>query len=220
MKKLIISSLLACATLIINAQADENPVISVSLEKLNILYIGIDNPVSIAVSGISKNDIKANINNGQISGKDGKYIVNPKNEGKAVISIFKNNNSNEPEKIGSFEYRVYSIPYPEAQVGGLKNGIIRKSELIKQDSISIYLKDFLFDLHFKITEFEVSTIHEGRLKEMISNGNKFTEEQKVVFNNVILNQKVFIKKIQCIDTSGKIYQLNNIVLTVYEDKQQ
>jgi hypothetical protein len=48
----------------LNSQ-NENSVV-VSADKMNILYIGIDNPVSIAASGIPSDKLKVSSSNGTI----------------------------------------------------------------------------------------------------------------------------------------------------------
>ena len=59
----------------LNAQ-DAKPVVTVSAVAMNVFYIGVDNPVSISVSGVPQDKIKATISEGTLTPKgDGMYIA-------------------------------------------------------------------------------------------------------------------------------------------------
>lgn len=46
----------------------------VSADKMNVFYVGIDNPFSIAVPGYNSNDLIVTCNKGSIKGSNSKYI--------------------------------------------------------------------------------------------------------------------------------------------------
>ena len=48
---------------------------SIAADKENVLYIGVDNPISIAVENVPARLVIAKINNGKITGKMGNYSV-------------------------------------------------------------------------------------------------------------------------------------------------
>lgn len=56
------------------SQKEINAVISA--DSMNLFYRGLDNPVSVAVPGISSDKLKVSIDNGTITGSNGKYVVN------------------------------------------------------------------------------------------------------------------------------------------------
>ena len=66
----------------------------VSATKMNVLYIGVDNPIDIAVAGKKSNELEVKIDNGIIIGSNGKFIAKPVKVGKAVItaSVFRSKN--------------------------------------------------------------------------------------------------------------------------------
>ena len=55
------------------AQTDATAV--VAADKMNVFYIGVDNPISVAVPGIASDKLRVTVNNGTITGSNGKYIV-------------------------------------------------------------------------------------------------------------------------------------------------
>lgn len=100
---LIISFLLFLSSNIFS----QNAVIAV--DKLNVFYLGLTNPISIAVEGIPSNQLKISIDNGHISNTPsfyGCYTVIPDTSGTANICIEWGNQ----KAIKSF--RVKPIPDP------------------------------------------------------------------------------------------------------------
>jgi hypothetical protein len=64
----------------------ETPV-AIALDKMNVFYIGIDNPITIAVPNIPSDKLLVTINNGLIKGSNGKYIVRVATLGEATITV-------------------------------------------------------------------------------------------------------------------------------------
>lgn len=62
---------------------------SIAADKMNILYVGVDNPITIAVENSSNKSIIIKTNNGKITGNNGSYTFRSNEVGKAEISIYK-----------------------------------------------------------------------------------------------------------------------------------
>jgi N-acetylmuramoyl-L-alanine amidase len=83
----------------------------IALDKMNMLYIGVDNPVSLAVSGYRSKDLIVSIQNGTITGKDGKYIARVSNINPAEI-IIETIENGKRKLLGKQTYRVKRVPDP------------------------------------------------------------------------------------------------------------
>jgi GldM C-terminal domain len=60
----------------------------VALEKMNVLYMGVGNPISVAVEGVEDSKLKVSIDNGSIvKNSNGGYDVNTVRTGLAIVSI-------------------------------------------------------------------------------------------------------------------------------------
>jgi HSP20 family molecular chaperone IbpA len=92
------------------AQTNTEPV--VSADKMNIFYIGIDNPVSVAVPGVLSEKLKVTISEGTIIGSNGKYIVTVSKPGETEIAIYVETKPGVYEKEGIKKFRVQRIPNP------------------------------------------------------------------------------------------------------------
>lgn len=132
----------------------EKSVLAIASDHMNILYMGVDNPVTIAVSGIAAEKISATTDNGSISGNNGKYIIKVVKNDSAIIEV-----SVDGKKIGKQKFFVKRVPAPVAYVGGYSGDVnIPKFELEKIETIFPGFKDFPFDcnLKFPIKSFHLS----------------------------------------------------------------
>ncbi len=84
----------------------QKPVIA--LEKMNVLYMGVTNPISVAVEGIDDSKLKVTIDNGSIAkNSDGGYDVLTSKTGLAIVSIEWHGGKAEKK------FRVLSMSDPE-----------------------------------------------------------------------------------------------------------
>src|SRR5690606_34264354 len=131
------------------------PSLVVSPIKMNVLYRGIDNPIAISVPGVSADALNPSISTGTLTKQpDGTYIARVKSGSEAVVSVSANMNGvNKP--MGSFNFRLKSVPAPVAQFAGKSSSdnTVKKSELTAARGVVAELKDFVFDLDYPVRPF-------------------------------------------------------------------
>ncbi|MGH2564123.1 MAG: gliding motility protein GldM, partial [Ginsengibacter sp.] len=93
---------------------------AVMLDKMNVFYIGVPNPVTIN-SGTGWDKTHVSISSGSLtpSGGPGKFIVNVKEIGKTTINI------NADGKNSSYDFRIKRIPDPILKVGPNAGGRVQ-----------------------------------------------------------------------------------------------
>jgi gliding motility-associated protein GldM len=193
------------------------PSLVVSPTKMNVLYRGVDNPISISVPGISQDALVATIDNGQlVKQPDGSYIArNIKGGSKAVVSVTADFDGSK-KSMGTFEFRVKSVPDPVAQFAGKssKDNTAKKAELTAALGVAAVLEDFVFDLKFPVTSFELTVIMGGDVKTLKSNSNRLTPDQQELLKQTRRNQTVIIENIRAQAPDGSIRSLGSINLRV------
>jgi len=120
---------------------------AVMLDKMNVFYIGVDNPVTIgSPTGWDKTNVS--MTGGTISGSGSARTVRVSAIGKASINV------NADKKSTSFEFRVKRIPDPVFKVG---SGKVRMPsvEFKSQQFCRAELENFDFDLKFQIVSATV-----------------------------------------------------------------
>lgn len=177
--------------------------------KMNVLYLGVENPVNVAVSGIKSSEIEVSIDNGTISGSNGSYIVRPKEPGSAIITV-----SSDGEEIRNAEFRVKTVPNPIATVGGNAGGNIEKAKLLEQKQVVATMRNFDFDLSFKVIEFAVSATKKGMVKTYKSDSVKITNKQLELIRTLPSGSNVYFEDIKAMLPDGAVRQLPTIKFTL------
>ena len=190
------------------------PTVTVSLDNMNILYVGVDNPISISLYGIPAKNISATISSGTLSYvSPGNYNVKlSKLEKEVTISVTAKIDNRE-QHLGQFKYKTRNIPSPMLKVGNLSNKEVTKEELLKAGKIRVaFPNDFLF----KVPQINVSdyTISVGDNEKTIS-GNTINSEAQSIIKSAIKGQRVTISNVKVTLPDGRI----EILETAFKIKQ-
>ena len=157
------------------------PAVSVSATKMNVVYAGIDNPISIGggVGGeISATATGANLT--KIG--NGTYNLRVVGSPKEVTVNVSSNGSN----LGKMTFRVKDLPKPTALIDNASpDGKYTKSALLAANCVRAEMKDFDFEgVKYDIIGYTVKyKTKAGSNKEEKINGSKFNETLKSVFNS-------------------------------------
>jgi gliding motility-associated protein GldM len=123
---------------------------AVMLDKMNVFYIGVDNPVTIN-SGTGWDKTKVSMTSGSLTsaGAPGKYIIKVTNIGKTTINI------NAEGKTSSYDFRIKRIPDPLLKVGPTSGGRVQSVVFKNQQFCRADLENFDFDARFNVVSATV-----------------------------------------------------------------
>jgi gliding motility-associated protein GldM len=192
------------------------PMLVVSPTKMNVFYLGVDNPVDISVPGVPADKIFPTISNGAITkvGK-GSFVVNPGKAGQNADVTVLAEIDKVKRNMGTKTFRVRIVPDPVAKVYGIKGGGgIDRNVLLAQTGVVAEMENFEFDLQFRVTEFTVSTVVGGFTTDKSVKSNRFSSEQMALIKQTTKGQKVYIEGIRAIGPDGTTRQLGSIALTI------
>ncbi|MCQ2959800.1 MAG: hypothetical protein MJ198_06395 [Bacteroidales bacterium] len=183
------------------------PSLVVSPTKMNVFYIGPENPVEISVPGVPADKISASLTpstHGSISKTSGgSYIVKVSRPGKCSIAVVADINGKK-QNMGSVEFRIKTVPDPVAQVLGMNGGDIEKSRLQAAQTVDAKMKDFDFDLSFKVTSFTVSAqVGAYFLSETVKSNRINPQVKQNIFSKVSKGSKVYFEDIKAVGPDGK-----------------
>ena len=194
------------------------PASIVSADKMNVLYIGVPNPMSISVPGIPDNNVAVSVSGGGVSlskGGNSKYNATATTIGKAIFSVSAKMDG-KSVGMGSVEYRVKRIPDPVPSVQGNRGGSISKSMLSAATSVNAILENFDFDAKFKVTKFEMLVIKKGKdpivCKPTI--GAAFSAEMKSAISGTSSGSRVIIDGIKAQGPDGTTRSLGSLTYTI------
>ena len=193
---------------------NENAVV-VSATEMNVLYIGVDNPIEISVCGESCDNISATIDGGEITKVFGlKWIAKVKTAGKTKINVYIEKDGKKV-LFSSKEYRVKSVPNPIAMIAGKRTGAIDKDAMLKTPYLSAILEDFLFDnVRYKIISFKISFAEGGSINEFKCTSNEISAAAITKIKTVKPDTKVFFEDIKAIGPDGTERMLDALTFTI------
>jgi hypothetical protein len=176
------------------AQTEDQAV--VSADQLNVLYAGIDNPVSIAVPGITNDKIRVSISNGTITGSNGKYVVNVKTGEETIIVVSAELKPGELSRAGSFIFRIAPIPDPVIIIGNKdsRDYYFTKDELLKGGELNV-LMNIPLKINYEILSYVFVSEVDGEIMTRKINGNKFTKEIVEAINAIEPGKRFWIEQI-------------------------
>lgn len=177
------------------------PMATVSADAMNVMYIGVDNPISVLAGGATEDNTKVTITNGTLT-KDpskgpGRYNARVNSPGKAVISVYITNKGLD-KLMGSYEFRVKKVPDPVARVNGQAVGTskIEKNTLVNAAGLVVSMPDFEFQMNISVSSFTMQIARNNELTAVYtSNSNRFTDDMINQINRCRRGDKIYIENI-------------------------
>ncbi len=171
------------------------PSLTVAPTKMNVLYANVDNPISIAASGIPESQIQPTISSGTLR-RDGKdWIARVPLGQKATISVVHNDGKTQ-RKMGSAEFRIKRVPDPKAYIANTDGGPVQKNMLLAARAIIPRMTDdFDFDLNFEIVSYTFVGVRGGDTYERPGNGNILTQEMQNFISNCKRGERIWLENI-------------------------
>ncbi len=193
------------------------PSLTVAPLKMNILYAGLKNPISISSPGIPAEQITPSISKGRITRNAAGYwdVEVSANDRTTVISAAASVDG-KSLPLGSFEFRVKQVPNPVAKIAGLTDGPIDKNRLLAARAIIPEMIDFDFsDYHFEVISYELTTYKGTELQRTgVIRGNLFNDAVTNFINNASRGQRLYFERIQAKGPDGTTRTLNPVNLEI------
>jgi gliding motility-associated protein GldM len=185
----------------------------VSPDKMNVLYIGVPNPVSVSAPGIAKKDLKVSMTGGNITPSGNGYIATVTATGTATVNVSGEVSKGKVMALGSTLFRVKRIPDPKAEFAGKSGGTTSSANIKGQDAVFAKLENFEFDAKFSVTRFTLLIIKPRQDPLSFSgSGNQLTSAMHSAMNTISPGSTVVFKDIVAVGPDGTQRGLDNIVL--------
>lgn len=129
---------------------------SISPSFMNVFYVGVDNPVDIAV-GATGSEIIPSMNLGKLSKvSNGKYNATFSAPGTATIAV-KAKVGDKVFDMGTQQFRVKNVPTPSITLNGVyaAGPIVTKKMLTTTGVVAMMPPDFEFKVSVKVAEYSV-----------------------------------------------------------------
>ena len=155
----------------------------ISADKMNVVYRGVDNPITISMPGVPNNKIVAS--GAGLSRSGSAWVMRPGQGKDVTITV---SGEIDGQRFSSSKlFRIKNIPRAAGSMGGM----IGDAKLPKQNvgvlPVMAVLEDFDFDLKLQVNEFKVFIPGQPSI---IVKGGKFNEQARAAVSRAKRGDKI------------------------------
>jgi gliding motility-associated protein GldM len=185
---------------------------TISADKMNVVYRGVVNPISVSFAGVADNKVVASAPGLASAGKPGKYNMNPGAGTEATISVtgtLPNGDKVSDKKT----FRIKGIPGPTGTIRG-EMGVVKgpKSNL-EIATIGAKLLDFDFEVGLDVVGFNLKI--PGQPTVVVA-GNKLNAQCKQILSRAGKGDQVTISEIKTKLVGAGSYLLPRTAPVIFE----
>ncbi len=176
----------------------------IAADKMNVVYRGLPNPMSISIPGIPDNLVTASAP-GLKKKSVGKYEMNPKT-GKEVKIIASGTLPDGTKVSSSQVFRIKDIPKPMATVRK-ESGLVKMPKAsLQKTTVRVELPDFLFDLQFKVQSFKIKVPGQATITVT---GSKLNAQAVTAVKKARVGDMIAIFDVKSTMVGNSSYQVKN-----------
>lgn len=191
------------------------PLAVISATKMNVVYIGLDNPISVSVPGFAANKVDVRCEGGKLAkvGSGGEYMLTVDGSVREItISA-----GVDGKTMGFAKYRVRQIPKPMPQLGSIEqSGSVSMGQLKSSNFVLTVLKDFAFE-GVKFTPISWNLVYapkNGGARVESGNGETLSAGAKSVLMNARPGDRIILMNIKAKGPAGAVPIPASLVLEV------
>ncbi len=190
------------------------PMATISPTMMNVLYAGINNPISISVPGIPMNAITATMTNGTLTRNGDTWVAHPGKVGtEAVISVSAQLDG-RTQNVGSMTFRVRKLPDPTVYLpvkGADGNTVhykgspkrISKAMLMSAEGLGAAIDDDILNVSYSVVSFKTVVFDQmGNAIPEVSDGSRFSGRQRDQFKRLKPGRTFFISDVKAKGPDG------------------
>lgn len=197
------------------------PLAVISATKMNVVYIGLDNPISVSVPGFSANDISVSCSAGGKLRPDqqkGNFLLVVDGSSREItISASVKASDGKVKKMGETKYRVRQVPSPSPMLGAIKESReVTLAELKAASYVFANMEGFAFEgITFTPQKYTV-VFKPKRGEGQVANesGNLVSAKVKAFFNSAKPGDMIILGGIQAKSIAGTKNIPTSLSLTV------
>ncbi len=183
----------------------------IAADKMNVVYRGVANPMSISIPGIPNNKVRATAP-GLTAVNGSNYVMNP-GTGRTV-TITASGTLPDGQGISSkSEFRIKDIPRPEGSISKQTGSLKLPKRNVEIGTVGAGLEDFDFDLNLAVSGFKFKVPGQPTVSV---NGNKLDSKAKAALQRASRGDIVQIFDIEAYITNNKSYKLKKVSPVVVE----
>ena len=192
--------------------------VTIGLDKMNMAYVGVDNPVSITSDSYACDQLLVTTDNGKITGQGCDHNFSPDKIGVANINVYAQIRG-EKKRIGGLRVSIRNLPTPVISIADRTEGYISKLQLLKSFGPGCTLPNCDYDIKYTITNYSIIITHKNgeqifRRSYAGDKTNSFDDETRNVFGTLKRDDKIEIADIHITGPDNVVRSINNLKLAI------
>ena len=183
----------------------------IAADKMNVVYRGVPNPMSISIPGIPNNKVSASAA-GLRKSSGSKYVMNP-GKGRNVTIVASGTLPDGQRVSSKSEFRIKDIPRPSGSIRGESGSAKMPRKNLEVSTVGALLEDFDFDLNLKVSGFKFKVPGQPTVNV---NGSRLDSRAKSALKRAKRGDAVQIFDIRAYITNNKGYKLKKVSPVVVE----
>ncbi|MBI6115528.1 type IX secretion system motor protein PorM/GldM [Salegentibacter maritimus] len=184
----------------------------ISADKMNVLYRGVQNPMTISIPGVGS--ISAQAPGLSSAGGAGNYVMNVTNLQAREVAINVSGKLPGGETVSdSKTFRIKDIPTPVGTVRGEDGTVKMQRNSLEISTISADLPDFDFNLNLNVSGFSFKVPGQPTIRV---NGSKLDNNAKAALRRAGRGETVQIFDIQASIAGNSSYKLKKVAPVIVE----
>jgi gliding motility-associated protein GldM len=186
---------------------------SIFLEKMNVVYIGVPNPMTISGGSVGREKVHVSFASAGASitntGGD-HYEARATTPGMSKIIVTANGKNFE------FPIRVKNLPLPAGFIGSKKGGAISSAEFKAIGGLIARLEDSDFEAPFKVVSYKIGAIG-GAISgysQADNNGNRWSGNAASLVARATPGTQIFFDEIRVVGPDGKQREITPMVFSL------
>ena len=191
----------------------------VSPTAMNVLYTGLENPISVSVPGVASKDVDASFDGPGLLQKkpDGSYTLKPTTKGQYKIKVSaKVGGSSMP--MGEMVFRVKRVPEPVSTLDGVyQSGNLPAQKFKASSGVVPYLNDFpIAGAKFEVLTYTIVTIMPDGVQKFSCTGPRYDTKFRTLLDNGKIKKgcTIVFEDIVARDPAGERRPLSSIAIAI------
>jgi gliding motility-associated protein GldM len=190
------------------------PIAAISADELNVFYVGLDNPISVAVAGVDSRNVNVGASAGQlVPAGAGKYkVLIPVRKGNdCIISVSAKMGDGRVVSMGSKKFRIRSVPKPVFRAGAIAfDKDVQLAALKVQGVAAAVLEGFVYEgVKYTIQSYKFTALTRKGPKEQNCTGSSLNPI-KGILGTMNPGEYVMFTDIRAVGPGGAVYLENAV----------
>lgn len=181
---------------------------------LNIFYIGIENPITVALPNVPIEQTKVSLSNGKLVqlNQKGKYQVTVYQEGKTQLQLEGRTASGQKVMV-IHTFKVKRLPPPSISIAGKLYGRLPLIDLLFSTGLDCYSSNNPIEINWQVENFDimVSNPRECDPPMPTNIGASWNRIPRILIENARIGAVIYIDNIHIKTSNGHIEKLDKTI---------